>query len=105
MREKDLFYYKYENNEQDYDEVGNLVLEMINVQNMTDEQELFLKDFYLRLLFRMALLEASNTPIEKIEEEFDGLFDIEKIKEIKVKFSIVIDFIKDKLYKDISEEK
>lgn len=106
MRRKDLFYYVCENNEKDYTEITNLIIEIAGFSNITEEREMFLKDFYFRLLFEIAILEKSNYTSEEIENMFNGLFDKTKINEIKSKFSIVIDMIKEKLDKveeDIEE--
>ena len=46
MRNRGLFFYTYENNEQEYNEITNLILELSKLSKMTDEQEMFLKDFY-----------------------------------------------------------
>ena len=47
MRNRGLFFYTYENNEQEYNEITNLILELSKLSKMTDEQEMFLKDFIL----------------------------------------------------------
>ena len=93
----DLFYYTYENDEQNYNEISDLIIEMIELPSMTDEQELFLKDFYFRLLFRIAVLEKSNTSNAKILEELGELFNIEKIRQIRTKYSLVVEKIKEKI--------
>ena len=99
MRNRGLFFYTYENNEQEYNEITNLILELSKLSKMTDEQEMFLKDFYFRLLFRIAVLEKSNASNEKILEELGELFDIEKINQIRTKYSLVVEKIKEKLEK------
>lgn len=99
MRNRGLFFYTYENNEQEYNEITNLILELSKLSKMTDEQEIFLKDFYFRLLFRIAVLEKSNASNEKILEELGELFDIGKINQIRTKYSLVVEKIKEKLEK------
>ena len=100
MRKRDMFYYIYESDKKEYVEIVNLIMEIMGLSyDVTEEHEIFLKDFYFRLLFRIAILEKRNEPIEKIVEEFGELFSIEKIKEIKSKYVLVIDKIKDKISK------
>ena len=38
MRNRGLFFYTYENNEQEYNEITNLILELSKLSKMTDEQ-------------------------------------------------------------------
>lgn len=99
MRNRDLFFYTYENNEQEYNEITNLIVELIELSSMTDEQEIFLKDFYFRLLFRIAILEKSNASNKEILKELGELFDIEKINQIRTKYSLVVEKIKEKIEK------
>ena len=104
MKDKDLFYYMIENNSTKYNEVMHLIqnLEEINPEGITDEQISFVRDFYFRLLFRMAVLEYknySNAEIAKmlnLDENIE-IFDISKIKQIKRKFRVVIDKIREEL--------
>lgn len=97
MRKRDLFYYVFENNEKDYTEISNLILEIACFSNLTEERELYLKDLYFRILFGIALLEKANYANEEIIKDFENLFDENKLNEIRNKFSIVIDMIKEKL--------
>ena len=99
MRNRGLFFYTYENNEQEYNEITNLIVELIELSSMTDEQEIFLKDFYFRLLFRIAILEKSNASNKEILKELGELFDIEKINQIRTKYSLVVEKIKEKIEK------
>ena len=59
MIEKDLFYYMVESKEKTYKEVLDSIDELknINADGVTDEQVLFIKAIYARLLFRIAVLE------------------------------------------------
>jgi len=97
MRERDLFYYVYENSERDYLEITNLIVEIAGFSNMTDEQELYIKDLYFRILFEIAFLDKANYANEEIIKQFKGLFDEEKMNNLRTKFAIVIDRIKEKL--------
>ncbi len=97
MRNRDLFFYTYENNEREYNEITNLILELSTLSRMTDEQEIFLKDLYFRLLFRIAIFEKSNASNEEILKELGEFFDIEKINQIRTKYSLVIEKIKEKI--------
>lgn len=112
MIEKDLFYYMVESNEKTYKEVLDLIDELknINVEGITDEQVLFIKDIYARLLFRIAVLEYKGyTDIEitkmlNINEEIE-LFTIEKVQNLKGKYRTILDIfyeMLEKLYKNVT---
>ena len=104
MKDKDLFYYMFENNSTKYNEVMHLIqnLEEINPEGITDEQILFVRDFYFRLLFRIAVLEYKNYSNAEVVrmlnlDENIEIFDISKIKQLKRKFRVVIDRIREEL--------
>lgn len=97
MRKRDLFYYVYENSEKDYTEITNLIIEIAGFSNLTDEQELYMKDLYFRILFGIAFLTRADFDDEKILKDFNYLFDENKLNEIRCKFAIVIDMIREKL--------
>lgn len=104
MKDKDLFYYMFENNSTKYNDVMHLIqnLEEIDSEGITDEQLSFLRDFYFRLLFRIAVLEYKNYSNAEIArmlnlDENIQLFDIRKIKQLKRKFRLVIDKIREEL--------
>ena len=97
MRKKDLFFYVYENNEKDYIEITNMIIEIAGFSNITDEQELFMKDLYFRILFGIAFLEKGGYTNKEIMNRFNDLFNETRLNEFKSKFSIVIDMIKEKL--------
>ena len=104
MKDKDLFYYMFENNSTKYNEVMHLIqnLEEINPEGITDEQISFVRDFYFRLLFRIAVLEYktySNAEIARmlnLDENIE-IFDAIKVKQLKRKFRVVIDKIREEL--------
>lgn len=107
MRKRELFYYLYENNEKEYVEITNMIVEIAGFSSMTDEQELFMKDLYFRVLFGIALITRGYYEGKDILKEFNYLFDDNKLNEIKCKFSIVIDMIREKLNKignDVKED-
>ena len=104
MKEKDLFYYMFENNSTKYNEVMCLIqnLEEINPEGITDEQLSFVRDFYFRLLFRIAVLEYKNYSNAEVArmlnlDENIELFDINKVKQLKRKFRVVIDKIREEI--------
>ena len=104
MKDKDLFYYMFENNSTKYNEVMHLIqnLEEINPEGITDEQISFVRDFYFRLLFRIAVLEYKNYSNAEIArmlnlDENIQIFDISKVKQLKRKFRVVIDRIREEL--------
>ena len=104
MKEKDLFYYMFENNSTKYNEVMCLIqnLEEINPEGITDEQLSFVRDFYFRLLFRIAVLEYKNYSNAEVArmlnlDENIEIFDINKVKQLKRKFRVVIDKIREEL--------
>ena len=99
MRKRDLFYYVFENNEKDYIEITNLIIEIDGFDGVTDERELFLKDLYFRILFEIAFMENANYTDDEIRDVFKGLFSGNEIIELRERFSIVIDIIKEKLKK------
>lgn len=110
MKDKDLFYYMFENDFTKYNEVMSLIqnLEEIDSARITDEQLSFVRNFYFRLLFRIAVLEYknySNTEIAKMLnlDENIQIFDIGKVKQLKRKFRVVIDKIRDELEKTKKE--
>ena len=98
MKDKDLFYYMFENNSTKYNEVMHLIqnLEEINPECITDEQISFVRDFYFRLLFRIAVLEYKNYSNAEVArmlnlDENIEIFDVNKVKQLKRKFRVVID--------------
>lgn len=98
--ERDLFYYVFENNEKRYSEIFNLIGSIEDMQNLTDEELIFLKDFYFRLLFRIAVLEYkgnNNLEIVNSLNIVNGveLLDENKVEKLKNKFIIVIDKMKE----------
>ena len=112
MIEKDLFYYMVESNEKTYKEILDLIDELKNItaEGITDEQVLFVKDIYARLLFRIAVLEYKGyTDIEitkmlNINEEIE-LFTIEKVQNLKGKYRTILDIfyeMLEKLYKNVT---
>lgn len=110
MKDKDLFYYMFENNSAKYNEVMYLIqnLEEINSEGITDEQLSFVRDFYFRLLFRIAVLEYKNYSNAEIArmlnlDENIQLFDVNKVKQLKRKFRVVIDKIREELEKTKKE--
>ena len=110
MKDKDLFYYMFENNSTKYNEVMHLIqnLEEIDSEGITDEQLSFVRDFYFRLFFRIAVLEYknySNAEVAKmlnLDENIE-IFDAIKVKQIKRKFRVVIDKIREELEKTKKE--
>lgn len=105
MKEKNLFYYMVENNEKKYNEILELIKEKENIEeNTTDEHKLFLRDFYMRLLFRIAVLEYKGYSDTNIADMLNlnnnvEVFDIEKIQEIKGKYRDILD----KFYNNLEE--
>lgn len=105
MEEKDLFYYMIENNEKKYNEILELIKEKENIEeNATGEHKVFLRDFYMRLLFRIAVLEYKGYSDTNIADMLNlnnnvEVFDIEKIQEIKGKYRDILD----KFYNDLEE--
>ena len=104
MKDKDLFYYMFENNSTKCNEVMNLIqnLEEIDSEGITDEHLSFVRNFYFRLLFRIAVLEYkkySNSEVARMLnlDENIQLFDVNKVKLLKRKFRVVIDKIKEEL--------
>lgn len=104
MKDKDLFYYMFENNSTKYNEVMNLIqnLEEIEAEGITDEHLSFVRDFYFRLLFRIAVLEYKNYSNSEVArmlnlDENIQIFDISKVKQLKKKFRVVIDKIREEL--------
>lgn len=104
MKDKDLFYYMFENNSTKYNEVMHLIqnLEEINPEGITDEQISFVRDFYFRLLFRIAVLEYKNYSNAEVArmlnlDENIEIFDVNKVKQLKRKFRVVIDRIREEL--------
>ena len=104
MKDKDLFYYMFENNFTKYNEVMHLIqnLEEINPEGITDEQISFVRDLYFRLLFRIAVLEYKNYSNVEVArmlnlDENIEIFDVNKVKQLKRKFRVVIDRIREEL--------
>ena len=104
MKDKDLFYYMFKNNFAKYNEAMRLIqnLEEIDTEGITDEQLTFVRDFYFRLLFRIAVLEYKNYSNAEIArmlnlDENIQIFDIGKVKQLKRKFRVVIDKIREEL--------
>lgn len=112
MIEKDLFYYMVESKEKTYKEVLDSIDELknINVEGITDEQILFIKDIYARLLFRIAVLEYRGysdleiTKMLNINEEIE-LFTLEKIQKLKGQYRTILDKFYDileNMYKNVT---
>lgn len=112
MIEKDLFYYMVESKEKTYKEVFDSIDELknITVEAITDEQVLFVKDIYARLLFRIAVLEYRGytdmeiTKMLNVYEEIE-LFTLEKIQKLKGKYRTILDMfydMLDKTYKNVT---
>lgn len=112
MIEKDLFYYMVESKEKTYKEVLDSIDELknINVEGITDEQVLFIKDIYARLLFRIAVLEYRGysdleiTKMLNINEEIE-LFTLEKIQKLKGQYRTILDKFYDileNMYKNVT---
>lgn len=112
MIEKDLFYYMVESKEKTYKEVLDSIDELknINVEGVTDEQVLFIKDIYARLLFRIAVLEYRGysdleiTKMLNINEEIE-LFTLEKIQKLKGQYRTILDKFYDileNMYKNVT---
>ena len=107
--EKDLFYYIFENDENAYNEITNLIIELSDTEIDVKENEIFLKDFYFRLLFKIAIMEHKGDSIDEIITLLNiskniKIFDSHNIEQLLRKYSIVIDKIKEyilKLEKDI----
>ena len=106
MKDRDLFYYMIENNFTKYNEVMHLIqnLEEINPEGITDEQLSFVRDLYFRLLFRIAVLEYKNYANVEVArmlnlDENIEIFDVNKVKQLKRKFRVVIDKIREELEK------
>ena len=104
MKDKDLFYYMFENNSTKYNEVMHLIqnLEEINPEGITDEQLSFVRDLYFRLLFRIAVLEYKNYSNVEVArmlnlDENIEIFVVNKVKQLKRKFRVVIDRIREEL--------
>ena len=79
-------------------------LEEIDAEGITDEQLLFLRDFYFRLLFRIAVLEYKNYSNSEIARMLNlneniPIFDVGKVKQLKRKFRVILDIIKEELDK------
>ena len=83
-------------------------LEEIDSEGITDEQLSFVRDFYFRLFFRIAVLEYknySNAEVAKmlnLDENIE-IFDAIKVKQLKRKFRVVIDKIREELEKTKKE--
>lgn len=112
MIEKDLFYYMVESKEKTYEEVLDSIDELknINADGVTDEQVLFIKDIYARLLFRIAVLEYRGysdleiTKMLNINEEIE-LFTLEKIQKLKGQYRTILDKFYDileNMYKNVT---
>lgn len=112
MIEKDLFYYMVESKENTYKEVLDSIDELKNItaEGITDEQVLFVKDIYARLLFRIAVLEYRGyTDIEitkmlNLNEEIE-LFTLEKVQKLKGQYRTILDMFNDmldKTYKNVT---
>lgn len=112
MIEKDLFYYMVESKGNTYKEVLDSIDELKNItaEGITDEQVLFVKDIYARLLFRIAVLEYRGyTDIEitkmlNINEEIE-LFTLEKVQKLKGQYRTILDMfydMLDKTYKNVT---
>ena len=94
MRKRDLFFYLVEENEERY----NHFCQKLDADNKkkTEEQIVFIKDFYLRLLFRIALLEfkqiSDNEIIESLNLDSDIIiFDLEKLQKTKGRYRNILD--------------
>lgn len=101
IMERDLYYYIFENNQERYNEVLDLLkgLEEFAVPKLiTEEQRDFLRKLYLNLLFRIAFLEYRGYKDEEISKmlnlnrnfiflSIDNLLEFKKIyREVLDKF-------------------
>lgn len=97
--QRDLYYYVFENNQERYDEVLNLLKEYeeYSVPGLiTDEQKDFLRKMYLTLLFRIAFLEYRGYKDEEISNMLNlntnfKFMPIEKLFELKRTYRKVLD--------------
>lgn len=115
MREKDLFYYLFENDDKLYYEILNLIElnEDMTDKIITEGQKLFLRDFYFRLLFRIAVLSYrgyTNTEIVRmlnINEDIKIITE-DNLKKLMNKYKIVLQRfyeIIEKNYKSVTIKK
>lgn len=91
--QRDLYYYVFENNQERYNEVLNLLKEMEEYsipELITEEQRDFLRKMYLNLLFRIAFLEYRGYKDEEISRmlnlnknfillSIDNLFELKRV--------------------------
>ena len=97
--QRDLYYYIFENNQERYDEVLNLLKEMEEYsipELISDEQRDFLRKMYLTLLFRIAFLEYREYKDEEISKMLNlntnfKFMPIEKLFELKRTYRKVLD--------------
>lgn len=97
MINKSLFYYIIETDKKLYSKILKLFNKIENFNNIerTDEQIIFMKDFYLKLLFEIAVLEYrkySDDEIIKILNlnEKIQLLNRESLKKLKSEYNNVL---------------
>lgn len=111
MKEKDLFYYVFENDEKKYNEILELIENDDDMEEneMTDGQKVFLNDFYFRLLFRIAILTYRNYSDKEIVNQLNinkdiVIINIENLQLLKNKYKNVLGkmyTILDEIYKSV----
>lgn len=106
MREKDLFYYVFENDEKKYNEILELIAEKENLEDeiITDGQKVFLRDFYFRLLFRIAILSYRGYSDEEIVKLLNintgiNVINLDNLASLKLKYNNVLN----KFYEFLNE--
>lgn len=111
MRKKDLFYYMIENNKEKYDEIiCELEKKIIVNEEITDEHLIFLKDFYMKLLFRISVMEFKGYSDFEIAKLLNlnksiEIFNIKKIYQIKKEYINILDIFSNMLeetYKNVT---
>ncbi len=112
MRKRDLFYYIFDTNNEKYNEIYNLILSVEDKieYDITDEQLLFMRDFILRLLFRIAILEYKGYKTINISKMMSiddkiCILNVEQIKDLKNKYKKAIEIIKEyigKIYNNVT---
>lgn len=97
MRKKDLFYYMIENNKEKYDEIICELEKKIMVnKKITEEHLIFLNDFYMKLLFRISVMNFKGYSDSEIAKLLNlnksiEIFNIKKIRQIKNEYRNILD--------------
>lgn len=105
MIEKDLFYYVFSNDEKKYNEILGLIEANEDLENeITDGQKVFLRDFYFRLLFRIAILSYRGYSDEEIVKLLNintdiNVINLDNLASLKVKYNNVLN----KFYEFLNE--